>query len=172
MRSASFIFFAATFGLAGCANVNDSMRNFLGFPKTAEQIAAASAWRAEYAAADSFEIVGERLAAYAERCWVRDDPLYRVDGPLLDDASSEVTLVHLGEPSRQDETTAALVLRLSDGGDNVIAAMGYGPLMTDAYRGTIDGGIRHAIATDDGCGGPVADADADAARQTRTAAAQ
>lgn len=171
MRKAFFIFFAATLGVAGCANVDHSMRDFFGYPHTAEQLAVASAWRAEYAAGESFEVVGERLAAYAQRCWVRDDPLYRVEGPVVDEESSAVTLVHLGEPSSDGDATAALVLKLSAGGANVIEAMGMGPLMTDAYQGTIDGGIRHAIATNEGCGGPVAEAGSEP-DGTQTAAAE
>lgn len=93
----------------------------------------------------------DRVAEHALRCWVRDDPTYRVGGPFNDAGALVVTLMYLGETEPPQPARQALSLSIPPSETGAYAVAARGPLATPEYEARLLEGLTLAGAGSDRC---------------------
>lgn len=95
--------------------------------------------------------LAERVAAHALRCWVRDDPTYRVRGPFEEGDALEVALIYLGEDPSSPREFEALRLSIPEAAEDRYAVAVTGALATEKYRARLLEGLKKAALGSQRC---------------------
>lgn len=88
--------------------------------------------------------LAENVAAHALRCWVRDDPTYRVNGPFEEEDALDVALIYLGDDPAKPREFEALRLSIPEADEGRYAVAVSGALATEKYRDRLLDGLRKA----------------------------
>ena len=114
-------------------------------PETANT-AASSSFAFDVASDVKRDVFADRLASHALRCWVRDDPTYRVGGPFEEGSNLDVTLIYLGDDPADVQQQEALRLTVPTPKDGVYAVSATGPLATAEHHPRLAQGLELAAA--------------------------
>lgn len=148
----SAIALALMTGVAGCETAR-VVGNMFDFSEDDRREAVETAPTAQFAfeveSVAELDDFAESLAGHALRCWVRDDPSYRVAGPVENEGAAAISLIHLGDDPDEPLAVEGLRLDVVELEGALYAIQATGPLATTQFEAQIMRGVEIAAAPGD-----------------------